>query len=73
MSSSYQVRITDFYNVRIGNVRKLVPNFFDKERYVLHYENLLLYLRLGSKLKTMYRVLVQKIITNFSRNLFICR
>ena len=40
MSSSYQVRITDFYNVCIGNVRKLVPNFFDKERYVLHYENL---------------------------------
>ena len=32
--------ISDFYNITIGNVEKLVPNFFDKEQYVLHYENL---------------------------------
>ena len=31
--------------------KKLVPNFFDKEKYVLYYENLQLYLRLGLKLK----------------------
>ena len=35
----------------IGNVKKLVPNLFDKEKYVIHYENLQLYLRLGLKLK----------------------
>ena len=28
-------------------LKQVVPNFFDKERYVLHYENLKLYLRLG--------------------------
>ena len=43
--------IADLYNILIGNVEKLVPNFFDKEKYVLYYENLQLYLRLGLKLK----------------------
>ena len=49
--SEYQVKTTDLYNIPIGNVKILVPNFFDKERYVLHYENLQLNLRLGLKLK----------------------
>ena len=39
------------YNIPIGNVKKLVPNFFDQEKYVIHYENVQLYLRLGLKLK----------------------
>ena len=26
------------YNVSIGNVNNLVPNFFDKEKYVLHFK-----------------------------------
>ena len=34
-----------------------MPNFFDKERYVIHYENLKLYLRLGLKLKKIHRIL----------------
>ena len=49
--------ITDFYNISIDNVKKSVRNFFGKERYVLHYENLQLYLRLGLKLKSAHRVL----------------
>ena len=32
-------------------LKKLLSNFFDKEMYVLHYENIQLYLRLGLKLK----------------------
>ena len=32
-------------------LKKLVPSFFDKERYVIHYENLPLYLRQIFKLK----------------------
>ena len=32
--------IDDFCNIPFGNIKKLVPNFFDKEKYVLHYENL---------------------------------
>ena len=39
MLSEYQLKISDLYNISIGNVKKLVPNFFDKEKYVLHYEN----------------------------------
>ena len=30
--------IADLYNIPIVNARKLVPNLFDKEKYVLHYE-----------------------------------
>ena len=47
MLSNYQLKIVDFYNIPIGNVRKLV----------LHYENLQLYLRLGLKQKKVHLVL----------------
>ena len=46
MQSEYQTKIADLYNIPTGNVNKLVPNLFDKEKCVLHYENLQLYLRL---------------------------
>ena len=46
---NYQLKIADPYNILIGKIKKLVPNFFDKEKYVIHYENLKLYLRLGLK------------------------
>ena len=51
MLSDCQLKIADLYNISISNVKKLVPNFFDKEKYVIHYENLKLYSRLGLKLK----------------------
>ena len=53
MLSEYQLKIANLYNIPIVNVKKLVPNFFDKKKYVLHYENLQLYL----KLKTIHLVL----------------
>ena len=43
--------ISGFHNIPIGSVKKLVCNFFDKEKNALHYENLQVYLRLGLKLK----------------------
>ena len=50
MFSEYQLKIADICNIPISNVKKLVLNFFDKEQYVLHYENLQLYLRLQKKI-----------------------
>ena len=47
----YQLKTDDLYNILISIVKKLVPSFFDKEKYVLPYENLQLFLRLGLKLK----------------------
>ena len=55
--SEYQLKINDLCNIPIVIVKKWVPNFFDKEKYVIHYENLQLYLKLGLKLKKIHRVL----------------
>ena len=45
-NAEYQQKIADLYNIPISNFfYKKVPNFFDKETYVLHYQNLQLYLR----------------------------
>ena len=54
MLSNCQLKIADLYNIPIGNVKKLALNFFDKEKYVIQYGNLQLYLRLGSKLKMFF-------------------
>ena len=35
-----QILIADFHNIYIGNVQKLEPNLSDKEKFVVHYENL---------------------------------
>ena len=45
--SRYQVMIADLYNISIVKGKKLVTDFFDKEKYELYYHNLQLYLRLG--------------------------
>ena len=38
MLSDYHLKIADLYNIPIDNFKKLVPNFFDKEKYAIHYE-----------------------------------
>ena len=43
----YQLKNADLRNIPIDNVKQLVPNFFDKEKQVLPYENSQLYLILG--------------------------
>ena len=49
MLPEYILSIADLYNSPIGNIKKIVSNFFDKEKYGPHYENLQRYLRLGLK------------------------
>ena len=62
MVPEYQLKIADFYNIPIGNIKKLVPKFFHKEKYLLYHENQQLYLRLGLKLKkNTSRIRVQSI------------
>ena len=51
MLSEYQLKVGDLYSVPIGNVKKLVPNFFDTEKYVINCGNLQLYVRLELKQK----------------------
>ena len=57
MLSNYCREIKDKFNISSGNVNKLIPTLNDKENYVLHEENLKLYLSLGLKLKKVHRVL----------------
>ena len=57
MLFEYHLKMVDLYNNPVGNAKQLVRNFFDKEKYILHYENLHLYLRLGLKLKRIIHVL----------------
>ena len=40
MLFDYQSKIADLYSIPIDNVIKLVPNFSDKEQYVIHYVSL---------------------------------
>ena len=67
MLSDYQLKIADLYNIPIGNLKKLVPNLFDKENFNVKklvpnffdqenvlYKNLQLYLGLGLKPKKKY-------------------
>ena len=59
----YPKELHDFHNeyplaperLQIDKVNKLVPNLYDKKKYVLHYENLKLYLRLGLRLTKIHR------------------
>ena len=41
--------------LKINNVEKLIPNLWDKEKYIVHHENLKLHLELGLKVKKIHR------------------
>ena len=41
--------------VTVNNVQKLIPNLRNKKKYVVHYENLKLYERLGLKITKIHR------------------
>ena len=57
MLSDYCREILEREKMPIGGVRKLIPTLMKKEKYVLHYRNLQLYLSLGLKLKKIHRAL----------------
>ena len=59
----YPEELHDYHNeyplapekLEIDNVKKLVPNLRNKEKYVVHHENLKQYLNLGIKLTKIHR------------------
>ena len=63
MDLEYPKELHDFHSeyplapeqLQIDKAKKLVPNLYDKKKYVLHYENLKLYLRLGLRLTKIHR------------------
>ena len=57
MLSDYCKKIADEYEIKVGDLKKLIPNFGNKINYVVHCRNLQLYLSLGIKLTKIHRVL----------------
>ena len=45
------------YVIKVGDVKKLVPNLGNANKYIVHYRNIQLYLSLGMKLTKIQRVL----------------
>ena len=55
--SNYCTKIADKYEIKVGDVKKLISNLGNKTNYVVHYRTLQLYLSLGTKLTKIHRVL----------------
>lgn len=70
MLSKYAKEIKGKFNISIGQVSKLIPTLSKKEKYVLHYRNLQLYLDLGLKLKKEHKqkILLKKISLKLMNN-----
>ena len=49
--SKYCKNIADKYDIKVGDIKKLIPNLGNETKYVVRYRNLQLYLSLGMKQK----------------------
>ena len=57
MLSKYYKKIADEYEIKVGDVKKLISNLGNKTNYVVHSRYLQLYLSLGMELTKIHRVL----------------
>ena len=55
--SKYCKKIADKYEIKVGDLKKLIPNLGNKTNYVVHCRHLQLCLSLGMKLTKIHRVL----------------
>jgi len=56
--SPFMSELMNTHNIDINNtVKKLIPNLYDKEKYVVHYRTLQLYIKLGLVVSKVHRVL----------------
>ena len=57
MLSNYCKKIANKYEIKVGDIKKLIPNLVNKINHVVHYRNLQLYFSLGMKLTKIHKVL----------------
>ena len=57
MILKYYKKFTYKYEIKVGDVKKLIPNLSNKTNDVVHYRNLQLYLSLRMKLTKIHKVL----------------
>ena len=60
MLSNYCKKIADKFEIKVGGVKKLIPQLGNATNYVVHYRNLQLYFSLGMKLTKTHTVLKSK-------------
>ena len=57
MLPTYCNDIANKYGIKVGRIKKLIPNLSNKVKCVFHYRDLQYYLSLGIKLIKVYRIL----------------
>ena len=60
MLSKYCKKVADKYEIKVGDVKKIIPNLDNKTNYVVPYRNFQLYLSLGMTMTKIHRVLKLK-------------
>ena len=55
MLSKYCSDIAKNYGIKVGGVKKLISNLGNKSKCIVHYQNLYLYLALGTKLTKVHK------------------